>query len=98
MQTTRKLGANRGSARLWIEGQFLKDAGFAHGTRWTVAALGHDLRITIDQDGSRKIAGTPDRPIIDINNAALLSGLGSTGDTVTLERVRTGIIEVRRMV
>lgn len=70
-QFTRKIGRNRGKPRLWIEGKVLLDAGFPNGAHWTLSQHGKGLTIYIDPEGKRRIAGTPDRPIIDIAGASL---------------------------
>ena len=70
---TYKLGKHRGSARLWIEGKRLFDAGFASGDRYSIVSTDIDLTIIKTPDGTHKIAGSPKngkpRPIIDRHNA-----------------------------
>ena len=74
---TRKIGQNRGKPRLWLEGKCLTLAGFANGERWnliprTLSNSG-GFDIVKHPAGGRKIAGKPERPIIDITGAALAS-------------------------
>jgi hypothetical protein len=68
---TRKIGKNRGRSRLWIEGAHLTAAGFAAGDKWQMEKNSTGFDIVRAADGSRKISGTADRPIIDIAGAAL---------------------------
>jgi hypothetical protein len=91
---TRKIGRNRGKPRLWLEGQILTSAGFAHRQAWilmphldgiTLQAIGSDE----EADGRRvrKVSGTAGRPVIDIAGASLAQ-LAFTGgepwDSVSL--------------
>jgi hypothetical protein len=85
IEVTRKLGANRGALRLWIEGQFLLDCGLTRGMKWEMAVSSSAIVIVACETGTRKVAGTEERPIIDINSTKLLKVLGATGDTVTLQ-------------
>lgn len=90
MQTvTRKIGRNRDKRRLWIEGAILSGAGFTKGKHYTIEQ-GTGLTLRLDDNGARKVAGTPDRPIIDINSDKTL---GLFGDTVTI-KASQGFIEI----
>lgn len=86
---TRKIGRNRGKPRLWIEGKVLQDAGLTHGTRWSLMpatfAGSPGFLMSEDPEGSRKVAGKPDRPIIDIVGKTL-GELGNC-EVVTIEYV-----------
>ena len=66
---TYKLGEHRGSARLWIEGKRLFDAGFDSGDRYSIVSTDNDITIMRTPDGTHKVAGSPKngkpRPIID---------------------------------
>ena len=66
-----KVGASKRvpQSRIWIEGWRLISAGFAHGTRYDVLWHPAGATLTPDAAGARKVAGTPDRPIIDITGA-----------------------------
>ena len=73
---TYKLGVhkNRGdSARLWIEGKRLFNAGFDSGDRYSIVSTDTDITIIKTPDGTHKIAGSPKngepRPIIDRHDA-----------------------------
>lgn len=71
---TRKIGQNRGKPRLWLEGNFLETVGLPHGTQWTLVARDGCLTIQIgalEGQRTRKVAGKPGRPVIDIVAASL---------------------------
>lgn len=104
---TRKIGRNRGKPRLWIEGATLGNAGFKHGDSWVLVAhlTGLDIVRVDAEPGSkldgrrvRKIAGTPDRPIIDIagNSLAPLESVFGMPESVSLTFEHgSGFVEVR---
>jgi DNA (cytosine-5)-methyltransferase 1 len=90
---TRKIGQNRGKPRLWLEGSILLDHGFHHGCSWEAVRVSPDeLRLKAGPLGGRKVAGTVDRPIIDINSGAILEGFG--GCWVAIEAVSRGKLRV----
>lgn len=89
---TRKIGQNRGKPRLWLEGVILSEHGFPHGTRWIIAKQPPFLLLLADPNGDRKVAGTQERPIIDINSAKLLAGLDPV---VEITELRLGQLQVR---
>ena len=73
-----KLGAAKKipRSRIWIEGERLTRAGFTHGTRvsalWLASGslwLYPDDDLSGDAVTHHKVAGTPERPIIDITGA-----------------------------
>lgn len=78
---TRKIGRNRGKPRLWIEGRALVEAGLDHGALWTLEVKPYGLSIRGNPEGTRKVAGKPGRPIIDIIGASL----GSLQDAEMVE-------------
>lgn len=86
---TRKIGQNRGKPRLWLEGAILLDSGFHHGCSWELTKLGDGLLLVAGKRGKRHIAGTPDRPIIDINSGAALAGF-QVGEVVVLTVLKKG--------
>ena len=65
---TTKVGAARRvpQSRIWIEGARLSLAGFTHAARYNVEWNDTGLTLTLCPTGSRRVAGTPERPIIDI--------------------------------
>jgi hypothetical protein len=85
---TRKIGKNRGRARLWIEGKSLLSEGWRVGRRFNIE-FGAKIVLTADPDGKRKIAGTATRPIIDTNTDKLEAFAPSVkiyidSDTITI--------------
>jgi len=63
-----KVGAAKriSQSRIWLEGSRLLLSGFAHGTRYDVKWTADGAVLIPDTAGARKVAGTVDRPIIDI--------------------------------
>lgn len=81
----RKLGLNKGKVRLWIEGRLLSDSNWQRGDAFDVIWLDGVLRYIKNPNGSRKVAGTEARPIIDTNTDKLASTLhASTGEKVNI--------------
>jgi len=62
---------NKGNCRVWIEGQRLIDAGWDNGDRFNKAISEGVLTLVKVEDGRHKVAGTPARPIIDLNGKYL---------------------------
>lgn len=58
--------ANKGRARIWIEGARLASAGFTHHAAYNVASANSATILTLASDGARKVSGAPARPIIDL--------------------------------
>lgn len=93
------VGMNRGKARLWIEGRWLADAGFTRGMAYTVRPMPENgmLLIYADPEGSRRVAGTVDRPILDLTKAADMSAIGGSGSIVSLVSPNAGSIIVTKL-
>jgi len=93
---TLNVGLNRGKARLWIEGNWLAQAGFARGMAYEVTAYPDNgvISIKATPDGSRKVAGTVDRPIMDLTKASDMAAIGGAGSVVLLECRAPGWIVV----
>ena len=85
--------ANRQKPRIWIEGARLNGAGFTHGARYNVMATGNILALVLSDDGSRKVAGAANRPIIDMSGRSCQPF--TTGDDVTIT-YQQGIITIER--
>ena len=68
-----KVGASKRipQSRIWIEGWRLISAGFAHGTRYDVVWTDAGATLKLCPAGARKVAGTIDRPIINITGASV---------------------------
>ena len=86
-----KVGASKRitQSRIWIEGWRLISAGFAHGTRYDVAWHSAGATLTLSPAGARKVAGTPDRPIIDITGASVRAlGVDRVTIVYTLQKIK----------
>ena len=103
----RKIGRNRGKARLWIEGKGVTDLGLAHGDGFILIhhMMGFDIAKVDEAPGSvvdgykvRKVSGTASRPIIDLAGKTLDSLLlfGEYPKRVAIVPVRAGFGYVRR--
>ena len=77
MEFKRKVARNRGNARVWIEGKKLTQIGWSNGKRFNSVFNADNVTLTLSPSGERKVAGNPDRPIIDINTAKLNSIIGA---------------------
>ena len=73
----KKLGQNRGSPRVWLEGSQPLLAGFAPGTRFDIRVQDKTVVLQANPDGSRIVSakriGERDNPVIDINSRELLA-------------------------
>jgi len=94
MQHTLKSGINKGNRRIWIEGNRLSSAGFARGTvLYRTMTDGQITLSTVPADGRKhKIAGTPERPILDLCGKWVTDFMGTaTHFCVTVYGSRWGI-------
>ena len=89
---TRKIGSNKGKPRVWLEGAILTDNGINHGMRFDVINYPQMLEIVINPQGARKIAGKPDRPIIDMSAATITASFDDSIKTVTVKPTNTGLL------
>lgn len=89
---TRKIGSNKGKPRLWLEGIIVHEIGLSHGEKFSVSASRGEFRIERDFSGSRKVAGTPDRPIIDTLGKLIESAGFEVGDIVAMFETDSGAI------
>lgn len=91
-QATRKLGANRGKTRLWLEGNILANQGWTTGDRFDVILIDGVLKYAKNPAGKRKVAGKVGRPIIDTNTNAISDTLNALpGDVVNVIATREAI-------
>ena len=86
---TRKVANNRGNKRIWLEGKKLLSLALQNGMRFDCDILPEAIVLTFNRDGARKIAGKPERPIIDINTAKLNSVLTLSHYLVTVSDAQT---------
>lgn len=75
--------ANRGRARIWLEGKRLENAAFTVGARFDIESGDGDLLLCLDPNGSRKVSGKGERPIIDLSGRSCAPF--KTGDAVEVE-------------
>ena len=70
-----KVGNNRGKKRVWMEGNFLKNAGIVRGMKFSKRILTEGIQpmmvLEFDDQGPHTVAGTEQRPIIDMNGKYL---------------------------
>jgi len=91
-QTTRKLGANRGKTRLWLEGNILANQGWHTGDKFDVILIDGVLKYAKNPNGKRKVAGKIGRPIIDTNTDKLSTTLNALpGEVVNVIATREAI-------
>lgn len=100
----RKVGLNRGKPRLWLEGKILLENGFGHKVAWDVTrpdSTPHpewpSLYLIAEPSGKRLVAGSPDRPVIDINSKELLAGF-TPGEEVMVRVIGEGHLHITRKV
>ena len=67
----RKIGLNKGVTRIWLEGKLLSQFGWSKGEAFTPQFNEGKITYNKTEGGSRKVAGTPERPIIDTNSAKI---------------------------
>ena len=77
---TRKIGTNRGNARVWLEHKALTLEGWTRGTRYDVTQSGRGLLLTRSPNGARKVCGKEGKnPIIDLTSKELATILAPSG-------------------
>jgi DNA (cytosine-5)-methyltransferase 1 len=88
---TRNIGMNKGKRRIWLQNGELTDNGIHHGMRFDAVPSGNVLEIIINPEGKRKIAGGPDRPIIDMAGKIVTDAFGDDVASFTIEKFAKGI-------
>jgi hypothetical protein len=73
------VGNNRGNARVWLQAKWLITAGFSNGTIYSVNYSAGKMTIEPSAKG-RKVAGSIDRPIIDLNSKKVTDAVGNAYD------------------
>jgi hypothetical protein len=92
-----KSGRNRGNRRIWIEGNRLHAAGFECGDRLTRTIVEGVLTLTRDPEGNHRIAGKPDRPILDCCGQWVTDLIGDHSHfTITTTRNTIGIVPINK--
>jgi len=82
--------ANKGKARIWLEGKRLTAAGFTQGTRYHVSHVSDGMVLGTDPEGAKKVSGKASGPIIDLSGKGC--GILATGDNVTINYFNGTII------
>jgi len=77
--------ANKGRARIWLEGKRLTAAGFAVGARFSPEVIEGALVLRLDPNGSRRVSGKGERPIIDMSGGSCDPFI--TGDAVQVDYI-----------
>ena len=75
--------ANKGKPRIWIEGKRLIAAGFLRGERYTLTSNDTGILLRLDAEGSRKVCGKGERPLIDLSGSGCAPLV--TGDQVEIK-------------
>jgi len=70
-QSVISIQENKSTPRIWLEGLYLKKAGFIQGCSMRVTFTKEGLRITVDDSGSRIVSSKKKVPVIDIQNKKL---------------------------
>lgn len=91
----RKIGKNRGNRRIWLEGKSLAVAGWNKGDRYDRVIANGQICLMKHPTGARKVAGTTDRPIIDLAGK-WVTEWAATSDRVAVH-VQTGTIVVETL-
>ena len=86
--------ANKGRARIWIEGARLSAAGFTHHAAYNVTSANSATILSLASDGKRKVSGAPARPIIDLCGKSCAPF--ETGDDVSIT-YQQGTIVIERV-
>lgn len=95
MKRIQNIGRNRELPRIWIEGQCLASMGWTKGTRYDCEFHQGSITYTKNELGSRAVAGTEKRPIIDTNNQSIVTSLGEDANWVEIEISETCIRMVK---
>jgi hypothetical protein len=75
---TRKIGTNKGIARIWLEGKILSENGWSHRDGFNVKFSPEHkyIQYTKSPEGLRKVAGKVGREIIDTNSKKITECFG----------------------
>lgn len=71
-----KTKQTRQGARIWLEGTKLNAAGFKAGTRYSILTGHNSIVLSTCRNGDKCVSGKAERPIVDINNNAILAQFG----------------------
>tara|TARA_R110002051_G_scaffold293717_2_gene358780 strand:- start:72 stop:476 length:405 start_codon:yes stop_codon:yes gene_type:complete len=95
MKTTtvieRNIGTNRGLRRVWIERKPLSENGWHKGMRYTRTDKANGFELVRDKGGDLKVAGAPDRPVLDICGifvGKVLEGFDKVSIKITKDKIK----------
>lgn len=78
--STTAIGHNKNAPRVWLEGQYLRDAGFVPGCHIQVEFAAGRIVIKLASNGPRIVSSKRQGqiPVVDLNSAAIQTTFGST--------------------
>lgn len=78
--STAAIGQNKNAPRVWLEGQYLRDAGFAPGCHIQVEFTNDKIVIKLAANGPRIVSSKKHGqiPVVDINSSAIQTTFGAT--------------------
>lgn len=92
------LGQHKGRPRIYLQGKYLAEAGFASGKRITMSCGKGLVILHLNTEGERKISGKKQGqiPVIDINSRELSAAFGKCRALVVRLRENSIVIEATR--
>lgn len=78
--STASIGRNKDAPRVWLEGRYLLDAGFAPGCHIQVEFAAGRITIKLNSDGPRIVSSKRQGqvPVVDLNSGAIATTFGAT--------------------
>lgn len=78
--STTALGQHNKAPRIWLEGKYLRDAGFAPGCHIQVEFATQQILIKLAPNGPRVVSSKKQGqiPVVDLNSSAILTTFGNT--------------------
>ena len=76
--STASIGRNKDAPRVWLEGRYLLDAGFAPGCHIQVEFAAGRITIKLNSDGPRTVSSKRQGqvPVVDLNSGAIATTFG----------------------
>lgn len=99
--TLRNVGLNKGTPRIWLEGNKLDIIGFVANVRYAVKINKQTIVLTLDEDGEKKVSSKASKdpnyrtPVIDLHNSGLSDFLNGS-EQVEVNH-QPGIITIKRV-
>ena len=88
------IGENKGAPRLWLEGNYLREAGFEQGSAIRIKFEENKILVTLDNEGNHVISKKKDKPILDINNQKIAEVFDKEKKVQVI--IRVAQIEIKR--